>query len=254
VGVRLIVESPVRTIETNIHCTEIVLEQAAKKRRPVFIASTSEVYGKSTALPFREDGDIVMGPSSRGRWAYACSKALDEFLAIAYYQERKLPTVIGRMFNTVGPRQTGRHGMVVPTFVRQALANHPITVFGSGEQRRCFCHVRDVVQALADIPHRENLYGEVLNIGSNEEVSMMALAERVRAITASQSEIVLVPYAEAYGEDFEDMDRRVPDTTKIERALGWRATRSLDEMLRDVIDHELASSALDARSTAAAAP
>jgi UDP-glucose 4-epimerase len=254
VGVRLIVESPVRTIETNVHCTEIVLEQAAKKRCPVFIASTSEVYGKSTAVPFREDGDIVMGATNRGRWAYACSKALDEFLAIAYYQERKLPTVIGRMFNTVGPRQTGRYGMVVPTFVRQALADEPITVLGSGEQRRCFCHVLDVVQALADIPRREDLYGEVLNIGSTEEVSMMELAERVRGITGSRSEIILVPYAEVYGEAFEDMDRRVPDTGKIERALGWRATRSLDEILRDVVDHELTISALETRGIATAAP
>jgi UDP-glucose 4-epimerase len=254
VGVRLIVESPVRTIETNVHCTEIVLEQAAKKRCPVFIASTSEVYGKSTAVPFREDGDIVMGATNRGRWAYACSKALDEFLAIAYYQERKLPTVIGRMFNTVGPRQTGRYGMVVPTFVRQALADEPITVLGSGEQRRCFCHVLDVVQALADIPRREDLYGEVLNIGSTEEVSMMELAERVRGITGSRSEIILVPYAEVYGEAFEDMDRRVPDTGKIERALGWRATRSLDEILRDVVDHELTISTLETRGIATAAP
>jgi UDP-glucose 4-epimerase len=254
VGVRLIVESPVRTIETNVHCTEIVLEQAAKKRRPVFIASTSEVYGKSTAVPFREDGDIVMGATTRGRWAYACSKALDEFLAAAYYQERKLPTVIGRMFNTVGPRQTGRYGMVVPTFVRQALANDPITVFGTGNQRRCFCHVLDIVQALADIPHREHLYGEVLNIGSTEEVSILELAERVRAITESRSEIIVVPYADAYGDAFEDMERRVPDTTKIERALGWQATRSLNEILRDIVDHELAISALDAHGSASAAP
>ena len=218
VGVQLIVDSPVRTIETNVHCTEIVLEQASKKRRPVFIASTSEVYGKSAALPFREDGDIVMGATNRGRWAYACSKALDEFLAIAYYQERKLPTVVGRLFNTVGPRQTGRYGMVVPNFVRQALANDPITVFGSGEQRRCFCHVLDVVRAMADILTREDLFGEVINIGSTEEVSIAGLAERVRAITRSDSEIIVVPYEEAYGEGFEDMRRRVPDTSKIERA------------------------------------
>lgn len=254
VGVQLIVDSPVRTIETNVHCTEIVLEQAAKKRRPVFIASTSEVYGKSTALPFREDGDIVMGATTRGRWAYACSKALDEFLAIAYYQERKLPTVIGRLFNTVGPRQTGRYGMVVPTFVRQALANDPITVFGSGEQRRCFSHVLDVVRALADILTREDLYGEVLNIGSTEEVSIAALAERVRAVTSSSSEIVTIPYADAYGEGFEDMRRRVPDTSKIERLLGWRATRSLDQILTDVVEHELANSALEPEGAASTAP
>ena len=254
VGVQLIVDSPVRTIETNVHCTEIVLEQAAKKRRPVFIASTSEVYGKSTALPFREDGDIVMGATTRGRWAYACSKALDEFLAIAYYQERKLPTVIGRLFNTVGPRQTGRYGMVVPTFVRQALANDPITVFGSGEQRRCFSHVLDVVRALADILTREELYGEVLNVGSTEEVSIAALAERVRAFTSSSSEIVTIPYADAYGDGFEDMRRRVPDTSKIERLLGWRATRSLDQILTDVVEHELANSALEPEGAASTAP
>jgi UDP-glucose 4-epimerase len=245
VGVQLIIDSPVRTIETNVHCTEIVLAQASKKRRPVFVASTSEVYGKSSALPFREDGDIVMGPTHRGRWAYACSKALDEFLALAYYRERMLPTVVGRMFNTVGPRQTGRYGMVVPTFVRQALANEPITVFGSGEQQRCFCHVRDVVRALAELLQREDLYGEVLNIGSTEEVSMLELAERVKEATHSDSEIVLVPYGEAYGEGFEDMLRRVPDTSKIERTLGWRATASLDQILRDVIEHELAGDALE---------
>jgi UDP-glucose 4-epimerase len=254
VGVRLIVDSPVRTIETNVHCTEIVLEQASKKRLPVFIASSSEVYGKSTALPFREDGDIVMGATTRGRWAYACSKALDEFLAIAYHQERRLPTVVGRLFNTVGPRQTGRYGMVVPTFVRQALANDPITVFGSGEQRRCFCHVLDVVRALAGLLTREDLYGEVLNVGSSEEVSIADLAERVRVITNSDSEIVLVPYEEAYGEGFEDMRRRVPDTTKIEHALGWQATMSLNETLRDVVEHELATSALEPGGAAAAAP
>jgi UDP-glucose 4-epimerase len=244
VGVQLIVDSPVRTIETNVHCTEIVLAQACKKRRPVFIASTSEVYGKSTDLPFREDGDIVMGATHRGRWAYACSKALDEFLALAYHRERMLPTVVGRMFNTVGPRQTGRYGMVVPTFVRQALANEPITVFGTGQQQRCFCHVNDVVRALALLLERDDLYGEVLNIGSTEEVSMLELAERVKEATHSDSEIVLVPYSEAYGEGFEDMLRRVPDTSKIERTLGWHATASLDQILSDVIEHELAVNAL----------
>jgi UDP-glucose 4-epimerase len=237
VGVQLIVESPVRTIETNVHTTEIVLAQASKKRRPVFVASTSEVYGKSAAIPFREDGDIVMGATTRGRWAYACSKALDEFLAIAYHRERGLPTVVGRMFNTVGPRQTGRYGMVVPNFVRQALTGQPITVFGTGEQRRCFCHVRDVVRALSDLLARDDLFGEVLNIGSTEEVSILELATRVKSATRSDSEIVLVPYEEAYGEGFEDMRRRVPDTTKIERVLGWRPTASLDQILAEVIDH-----------------
>jgi UDP-glucose 4-epimerase len=237
VGVQLIVESPVHTIETNVHTTEIVLAQASKKRRPVFVASTSEVYGKSAAIPFREDGDIVMGATTRGRWAYACSKALDEFLAIAYHRERGLPTVVGRMFNTVGPRQTGRYGMVVPSFVRQALAGEPITVYGNGEQRRCFCHVRDVVGALCALLTRDDLYGEVLNIGSIEEISILELATRVKRACRSESEIVLVPYEEAYGEGFEDMRRRVPDTSKIERVLGWQATASLDQILVEVIDH-----------------
>jgi UDP-glucose 4-epimerase len=239
VGVQLIVDSPVRTIETNVHTTEIVLAQASKKSKPVFIASTSEVYGKSAQLPFRENGDIVLGASTRGRWAYACSKAMDEFLAVAYFRERRLPTIVGRMFNTVGPRQTGRYGMVVPNFVRQALAGEPLTVFGNGQQRRCFCHVKDVVRALAGLCERDDLYGEVLNIGSTEEVSILELAERVQVITETASQITLVPYEEAYGEGFEDMHRRVPDLSKIEGTLGWRPTVSLDEILRDVIDFEL---------------
>jgi UDP-glucose 4-epimerase len=242
VGVQLIVESPVRTIETNVHCTEIVLAQASKKRRPVFVASTSEVYGKSIDLPFREDGDIVMGASDRGRWAYACSKALDEFLAVAYYRERQLPTIIGRLFNTVGPRQTGRYGMVVPTFVRQALAGRPITVYGTGRQQRCFCHVRDVVGALADLIDREDLYGQVFNIGSDEEVSILELAARIKDATHSDSEIVLIPYTEAYGSGFEDMPRRIPDFTKLANALGWQPTATLDQILDDVIEYELAVS------------
>ena len=235
VGVQLIVESPVRTIETNLHCTEVVLAHAAKKKRPVFIASTSEVYGKSAALPFRETGDLVMGPTHLGRWSYACSKAIDEFLALAYHAEKGLPVVIGRLFNTVGPRQTGRYGMVVPTFVRQAVGNLPITVFGDGEQRRCFCHVKDVVRALADLMERDDLYGEVFNIGSTEEVTIRELAERVRSLSDSESEIVTIPYAEAYQEGFEDMYRRVPDIAKLERAIGWQHTHDLDKILGDVI-------------------
>lgn len=240
VGVQLIVDSPVRTIETNVHCTEIVLSQANKKRKPVFVASTSEVYGKSASLPFREDGDIVMGATTRGRWAYACSKALDEFLAIAYHRERGLPVVVGRLFNTVGPRQTGQYGMVVPTFVRQALAGQTITVFGSGEQRRCFCHVRDVTRLLADMAEREDLYGEVFNVGSTEEVSILELAERVKLATESSSDISLIPYTEAYGEGFEDMPQRVPDLTKVTTATGWQPTAPLDEILADVIEHQMA--------------
>ena len=241
VGVDLIVESPVRTIETNVHCTEVVLAQAAKKRKPVFIASTSEVYGKSVSFPFREDGDLVLGPSTTGRWSYACSKAIDEFLALAYWKERKLPTVVGRMFNTVGPRQTGRYGMVVPKFVGQALSERPLTVFGDGTQTRCFCHVEDVVQALVDLMTLgEPAYGEVFNIGSQEEISILGLADRVRELTASDSAIHLVPYDEAYEEGFEDMPRRVPDITKINAAIGWSPTQSLDEILGDVVSWQQA--------------
>jgi UDP-glucose 4-epimerase len=238
VGVQLIVDSPVRTIETNVHCTEVVLDAADKKKKPVFIASTSEVYGKSRDLPFREDGDIVMGATTRGRWSYACSKALDEFMAIAYHRERGLPIVVGRLFNTVGPRQTGRYGMVVPTFVRQALSGQPITVYGSGRQRRCFCHVNDVVGALCELPGRDDVYGEVFNIGSTEEISIVGLAERVRRATGSDSDIVQIPYEEAYGEGFEDMPRRIPDTSKIERVLGWSPSASLERILADVIAHQ----------------
>jgi nucleoside-diphosphate-sugar epimerase len=240
VGVQLIVESPVRTIETNVHCTEVVLAQASKKKKPVFIASTSEVYGKSADLPYREDGDLTLGATIKGRWSYACSKAIDEFLAIAHWKERKLPTVIGRLFNTVGPRQTGRYGMVVPNFVTQALADRPLTVYGDGTQRRCFCHVADVVRALADLMLREDVYGEVFNIGSDSEIEIRQLAERVVEMTGSPSEITLVPYDVAYEEGFEDMQRRIPDTTKIYEQIGWRPTRPLGWILADVIDEHRA--------------
>jgi UDP-glucose 4-epimerase len=240
VGVQLIVESPVRTIETNVHCTEVVLAQASKKKKPVFIASTSEVYGKSADLPYREDGDLTLGSTVKGRWSYACSKALDEFLAIAYWKERKLPTVIGRLFNTVGPRQTGRYGMVIPNFVTQALAERPITVYGDGTQRRCFCHVADVVRALADLMERDDGYGEVFNIGSSDEIDIRQLAQRVLEATGSTSEVTLVPYDVAYEEGFEDMQRRIPDTTKIRERIGWEPTRSLDQILADVIDEHRA--------------
>jgi UDP-glucose 4-epimerase len=240
VGVELIVNSPVRTIETNVHCTEIVLGAANKKKKPVFIASTSEVYGKSADLPFTEDGDLLLGPTSTGRWSYACSKALDEYLGLAYSKERRLPVVIGRLFNTVGPRQTGRYGMVVPTFVRQALAGEPITVHGDGQQRRCFCHVRDVVRAMADLMESAPAVGEVFNIGSTEEVTMLELASRVRKACDSNSEIRLVPYEEAYEAGFEDMRRRIPDVKKIADLLAWRPTRTLDEILGDVIESQRA--------------
>jgi UDP-glucose 4-epimerase len=242
VGVELIVESPVRAIETNVHCTEVVLAQAAKKRKPVFVASTSEVYGKSTALPFNEDGDIVLGTTDKGRWSYACSKAIDEFLAIAYWKERKLPTVIGRLFNTVGPRQTGRYGMVVPTFVRQALAGRPMTVHGDGTQTRCFCHVSDVVKAIAGLMEvGEEAYGRVFNIGATDEITIYDLAEKVRDMVGSDSEIVRVPYDEAYEVGFEDMVRRIPDTNRIQGMLGWQPAHSLEDVIADVINHQQTS-------------
>jgi UDP-glucose 4-epimerase len=237
VGVRLIVESPVRTIETNVHGTEVVLKHAAKKQRTVVIASTSEVYGKSEAIPFREDGDIALGPTVKHRWAYACSKALDEFLALAYWKEKRLPVIIVRFFNTVGPRQTGRYGMVVPNFVRQALAGEPITVFGDGTQTRCFTYVGDVVGALVEIVGREEALGKVYNLGNTEEVSMRELAERVKALTGSRSPIVTVPYDQAYESGFEDMQRRVPDIGKIHDLIGYEPKVSLDEILGLVIEH-----------------
>jgi UDP-glucose 4-epimerase len=247
VGVDLIVESPVRTIETNVRCTEVVLAQANKKKKPVFVASTSEVYGKSTDLPFREDGDLLLGPTFKGRWSYACSKALDEYLALAYWKERQLPVVIGRLFNTVGPRQTGRYGMVVPTFVRQALAGQPITVYGDGSQRRCFCHVGDVVGALADLMLRDDARGEVFNIGSTEEVTILELAHRVREAANSNSEIVLIPYDDAYEHGFEDMSRRIPALAKLERVVGRRSRKDLSGILADVVEYQRAQSAVDAQ-------
>jgi nucleoside-diphosphate-sugar epimerase len=244
VGVELIVDSPVRTIETNVHCTEVVLTQANKKKKPVFIASTSEVYGKSPELPFREDGDLLLGPTHRGRWAYACSKAIDEYLALAYWKERGLPTVIGRLFNTVGPRQTSRYGMVIPTFARQALAGQPITVFDDGSQRRCFCHVKDVVRALVGLMAHEEAYGEVFNVGGTDEISMMDLAARVREAAGSSSEITTIPYNEAYEEGFEDMRRRLPDIGKVNGLLGWRPERDLDRILEDVVESQRADTVL----------
>lgn len=237
VGVRLIVESPVRTIETNVHGTEVVLARANKKKKKVLIASTSEVYGLSEQVPFREDGNLVLGPSSKGRWSYACSKAIDEFLALAYWRERKLPTIIVRLFNTVGPRQTGQYGMVVPTFVKQALTGRPITIHGDGRQSRCFAYVGDIVSALLALMDHPDAVGEVFNIGSNEEVTIRALAERVKALAQSDSEIVSIPYELAYGEGFEDMLRRVPDIAKIGRLIGYRPTKNLDEILQAVIEY-----------------
>jgi UDP-glucose 4-epimerase len=238
VGVRLIVESPVRAIQTNIRGTEIVLEAAAKKKKRVLITSTSEVYGKSIKVPFSEDDDLVSGPPTKGRWSYACSKALDEFLGLAYWKERRIPVTIVRLFNTVGPRQTGRYGMVLPNFVRQALNNQPITVFGSGKQTRCFGYVKDVVWALSKLIRTEKAVGEIFNIGNNEEVSIEDLAQRVRRMTGSRSEIVYIPYDQAYEEGFEDMPRRVPSLEKISRCIGYRPTTSLDQIIEKVVDFE----------------
>jgi UDP-glucose 4-epimerase len=237
VGVSLVVESPVRTIETNLRCTEVVLEHAAKKRKPVLVASTSEVYGKSQALPFKEDGDLQMGPTNVGRWAYACSKAIDEFLAIAYWKERHLPTVVARLFNTVGPRQTGRYGMVVPRFVQQALHGEPLTIYGDGRQSRCFCHVLDVCRALLGLALSERSYGEVYNVGGSEEITMQELAGRVIALTGSSSEVTRIPYEEVFRDGFEDMHRRIPDTAKVRELLGWTPSRSLEDIVLDVAEH-----------------
>ena len=237
VGVKLIVEAPVRTIETNVHGTEVVLKHASKKGKLVMIFSTSEVYGKSMAIPFTEDADLVIGPTSKHRWAYACSKAIDEFLALAYWKERKLPVIVARLFNTVGPRQTGQYGMVIPNFVRQALTGAPITVYGDGQQRRAFGYVGDVVGALIKLVQEPRSVGEVFNIGNTEEISILDLAHRVKALTNSSSEIVLVPYDEAYEAGFEDMPRRVPDLTKIHRLVGYAPTVGLDEILSLVIAH-----------------
>ena len=237
VGVRRIIESPVQTIETNVRGTEIVLAEASKKKRLVMIFSTSEVYGKSAAVPFREDADLVMGSTFKRRWSYACSKAIDEFLAFAYWHERGLPVVIARLFNTVGPRQTGQYGMVIPNFVQQALSGRPIRVFGDGQQTRSFTYVGDVVGALIGLAAEPRAVGQLFNIGNPEEISMIDLAGRVKQATGSASEIQLVPYEEAYGPGFEDMRRRVPDISKIRSYIGYEPTVGLDEILARVIAH-----------------
>ena len=235
VGVKLIVEAPVRTIETNVHGTEVVLKHANKKKKLVLIASTSEVYGKSAKVPFHEDDDLVMGPTSKHRWAYACSKLIDEFLALAYWKERKLPVIIVRLFNTVGPRQTGQYGMVVPNFVRQALAEEPITVFGDGTQSRSFTYVGDVVGAMVALINEPRAIGQVFNIGNGEEISIADLAARIKQMTGSRSPIVRIPYDQAYESGFEDMPRRVPDISRIRALVGYEPTVELDEILTRVI-------------------
>ncbi len=236
VGVRLIVESPVNTIETNVHGTEMVLKLANKKKKKVLVASTSEVYGKNEDVPFREDADIVMGPTSKGRWSYACSKAIDEFLALAYHKEKRLPVVIARLFNTVGPRQTGRYGMVIPNLVKQGLLGHPLTVYGDGSQSRCFTYISDVVGALIALAGQAGAVGEVFNIGNDrEEITILELAQRVQQRTGTRSEIVMVPYDQAYEEGFEDMQRRVPDLGKVRALIGYEPRVHLDEILDRVI-------------------
>jgi UDP-glucose 4-epimerase len=238
VGVRLIVESPVNTIETNVHGTEMVLKLANKKKKKVVVASTSEVYGKSGIVPFREDADLVLGPTSKGRWSYACSKAIDEFLALAYHKEKRLPVVLVRLFNTVGPRQTGRYGMVIPSFVKQALQGRPLTVFGDGTQSRCFTYVSDVVEQLVALAEEPRAVGEVFNVGNDrDEITIGDLARRVKARTGAKSEVVLVPYDQAYEEGFEDMQRRVPDLAKLRALTGYVPKVQLDEILDRVIAH-----------------
>jgi len=237
VGVRLVIDKPVETIMTNVRGTDVVLELARKWSRKVLVASTSEIYGKNSSGPLREEDDRIMGSVTKHRWAYANTKTLDEFLALAYHRQYGLPTIIVRLFNTVGPRQTGRYGMVIPNFVRAALAGEPIQVYGSGRQTRCFACVSDVVRGLADLMAHPGAVGEVFNIGNNAEVSIEELAHRVRALAGSSSPICHVPYEEAYGPGFEDMERRVPDLAKIRALIGYAPRTGLDEILRSVIEY-----------------
>jgi UDP-glucose 4-epimerase len=245
VGVKLVMESPVQTIETNVRGTEIVLELAHHARKKVIVISTSEVYGKASKVPFTEDDDLVLGPTVKGRWAYACSKALDEFLALAYWQERRLPVVIVRLFNTVGPRQTGRYGMVLPTFVRQACQGRPITIFGDGKQSRCFSYVADVVQALIGLAECDSAVGNVFNIGNPTEISIEDLAHLVRKLAKSTSPITYTPYSKAYAPGFEDMARRVPDISKIRKFIPWEPRVQLREMIEAVIEFEKQSAPVE---------
>jgi UDP-glucose 4-epimerase len=241
VGVRRIIESPVRTIETNVKGTELVLEAAAKKKKLVFIASTSEVYGKNNKIPFCENDDVILGPTTKSRWSYAASKALDEFLALAYWKEKRLPVVIGRFFNTVGPRQTGRYGMVLPTFVSQALNLEPLTVFGTGKQSRCFGYVGDVVEAMLRLVSKDCAVGEVVNIGNDEEITIESLASLIKEKTESSSPVHLIPYDQAYEPGFEDMTRRVPSLEKLVRLTGFRPSTPLTAVIDKVAVHFRAS-------------
>ena len=237
VGVKLIIEKPVETVETIFHGTDVVLKAASKFRRPVLLTSTSEVYGKSEAIPFREEADVVMGPTSKRRWAYACAKALDEFLALAHYYQTNLPVYIVRLFNTVGPRQTGQYGMVLPSFVRAALENKPLTVYGDGGQRRCFCSVFDVVEALVKLPRTPAAAGKVVNVGSQEEVTIQELAERVKKHCNSKSETARLSYDAAYGPGFDDMRRRVPDLTRVKELIGWSPKHNLEAIIGQVAEY-----------------
>ena len=237
VGVRLIIESPVHTISTNVLGTDTLLELASKKRKKVIIASTSEVYGKGNNVPFKESQDHVLGPTFKSRWSYACSKLMDEFLALAYYKEKRVPVVIARLFNTVGPRQTGRYGMVIPTFVKQALSGEPITVFDDGNQTRSFTWVGDVVNALIDLANHPKAVGEIFNLGNDKEIKIKDLANLVKEHSGSISEIVFIPYEEAYEEGFEDMRRRVPDISKVKKLIGFRPTLDLPEILKTIISY-----------------
>jgi len=237
VGVKLIVERPVHTIETNISGTEKVLKQASKKKKLVLLASSSEVYGKGTRVPFKEDDDMLLGPTTKSRWSYACSKAIDEFLALAYRREQQQPVIIARLFNTVGPRQTGQYGMVIPRFIEQALAGKPITVYGDGKQSRCFAYVTDVVGGLIKLASTPKSIGEVFNIGNNEEITIQALAQKIKDKISTQAPIKYIPYNEAYQDGFEDMTRRVPDLSKITRAINYRPTFNIDQILDKVIEY-----------------
>jgi len=235
VGVELIVNNPVEVIERCILGTDMVLRIANRYKRKVLLTSTSEIYGKNSKVPFSENDDRLVGPTTKSRWSYSCSKAIDEFLALAYHKEKKLPVVIVRLFNTVGPRQTGQYGMVIPRFVAAALNNQPIRVYGDGTQSRCFCYVGDVTQALVELMNHPKAEGEIFNVGSTEEISILELAKKVKQMTRSNSEIVLVPYDEAYESGFEDMARRVPDISKVHKLLGWQPTSKLDEILETII-------------------
>jgi len=240
VGVRRVIDSPISTIENNVQATEVVFSAAAKKGKRVLFTSTSEVYGLSTDLPYREEGNIVMGAASKGRWSYACSKALDEFLALAYHHERQMPVTVVRLFNTVGPRQTGHYGMVVPTLVQQAMTGKPMTVYGDGSQSRCFGFVKDVVRALVALMERPESAGQIYNIGASTEISILELAKRVKEITGSNSPIVLIPYADAYDSGYQDMPRRIPDTSKLRSLVGFAPTTDIDEIVDSVMRSFLA--------------